>query len=166
MTPCSVPMPCWPCRRPLVTQGPPRICPCPSPERPAGDPEVYPRPDGTVYVTGFPDAAARMIESPGAVAVRSDVTARLASSMAKVSSELGESQSRVELEQACHLPSVPDGVPMLGKVPGAPGAFVATGGGCWGILMGPGMGLAMSELLIDGEATSLDVTPFDPARFY
>ncbi|KAL3906987.1 MAG: hypothetical protein SGPRY_010344, partial [Prymnesium sp.] len=31
----------------------------------ASDPEVYPRPDGTVYVTGFPDRPAPVREEPG-----------------------------------------------------------------------------------------------------
>jgi len=53
---------------------------------------------------------------------------------------------------------------MLGAVPGTPGAFVATGGGCWGILMGPAIGLGVAELMLDGEATS-DLRPFSPARF-
>lgn len=54
---------------------------------------------------------------------------------------------------------------MLGAVPGTPGAFVATGGGCWGILMGPAIGLGVAELMLDGEATSVDLRPFSPARF-
>lgn len=33
----------------------------------ATDPEVYPRPDGTVYVTGFPDNPGPMQEQPGQV---------------------------------------------------------------------------------------------------
>jgi glycine/D-amino acid oxidase-like deaminating enzyme len=128
-----------------------------------GDPEVYPRGDGTAYVTGFPDPPAVVAEAPGAVEVREDVVRRLATAMSRVSSELGVAP--VELEQACHLPLVSDGLPCLGAVPGVDGAFVATGAGCWGILLGPATGLAMSELMLDGKASSVDLTPFDPARF-
>lgn len=32
-----------------------------------GDPEFYPRPDGDVYVCGFPDPPATVTEEPGAV---------------------------------------------------------------------------------------------------
>ena len=46
-----------------------------------GDPEVYPRPDGTVYVTGFPDTPRAVTETPGAEEVRSEVVERLASTM-------------------------------------------------------------------------------------
>ena len=40
----------------------------------------------------------------------------------------------------------------------------ATGAGCWGILCGPATGLAMAELIVDGEATTIDLRPFDPSR--
>ena len=48
---------------------------------------------------------------------------------------------------------------------GVAGAYVATGAGCWGILCGPATGLAMSELVLDGAASSVDLAPFDPSRF-
>ena len=129
-----------------------------------GDPEVYPRPDGTAYVTGFPDAPAVVTEAPGAVEVREDAVQRLATAVGQVSSELGAAPT--EVEQACHLPLVADGLPCLGPVPGVDGAFVATGAGCWGILLGPATGLAMSELILDGQASCVDLTPFDPTRLY
>ena len=47
-------------------------------------------------------------------------------------------------EQACHLPFATDGVPVIGGVGGVRGAFVATGAGCGGILMGPMTGMAMA----------------------
>ena len=74
--------------------------------------------------------------------------------MRQLSSEL--QAAPVEVQQACHLPTFADGVP---------GAFVASGGGCWGILCGPATGLALSELLLDGAAASVDLTPFSPQRF-
>ena len=126
-------------------------------------PEVYPRPDETAYVTGFPDPPAALTERPGAVEVRSEVTARLTSTIGQVTTELAD--AKVVLEQACHLPLVQDGLPMVGRVPGAAGAFVATGAGCWGILCGPAIGEALSELMLDGKTSHVDIGPFDPARF-
>jgi len=129
----------------------------------ATDPEVYPRPDGTVYVTGFPDNPAPMSEEPGEVAVRSEVIERLAGSMKLVSSELGGAP--VVAEQACHLPCSPDGLPVIGAVAGVAGAYVATGHSCWGILNAPATGLGLSELILDGASSSVDLSPFSPARF-
>jgi len=127
-----------------------------------GDPEVYPRPEGEVYVTGFPDSPISVTERPGQEEVRGDVATRLVDTIRKVSSELGE--ATVSKTQSCYLPLAPDGNPLIGKVPGVDGAYVATGHGCWGILNGPATGLVMSELIVDGAATSVDIAAFDPAR--
>lgn len=50
------------------------------------------------------------------------------------------------------------------RVPGVPGAFLSTGHTCWGILNGPASGLALAEMIVDGQATCVDLRPFDPAR--
>ena len=84
-------------------------------------------------------------------------------SSTQVSSEL--QAAPVELQQACHLPMFADGVPVIGAAPDVPGAYVASGGGCWGILCGPATGLAMSELILDGAASAVDLVPFSPQRF-
>ena len=75
-----------------------------------GDPEVYPRPDGDVYVTGFPGSARARDEVPGEVAVRDDVCERLEDAMHAVSSELGEAAAAATTRQACH-PSRPTASP-------------------------------------------------------
>jgi glycine/D-amino acid oxidase-like deaminating enzyme len=67
--------------------------------------------------------------------------------------------------QACMRPCPPDGLPLLGPLPRTANAFIAAGHNCWGILWAPATGLAMSELLLDGAATSLSLDAFDPARF-
>ena len=55
-------------------------------------------------------------------------------------------------------------MPLLGKVPGHDGAYVATGHNVWGILNAPATGEAMAELIVDGAARSVDLAPFNPAR--
>ena len=57
-----------------------------------------------------------------------------------------------------------DGLPLIGRVPGMAGAYVATGHGPWGMLNAPATGLALAELIVDGRARSVDLSPFDPAR--
>ena len=57
-----------------------------------------------------------------------------------------------------------DGLPLIGPVPDVEGAYVATGHSVWGMLNGPATGEAMAELIIDGYASSVDLTPFDPGR--
>jgi glycine/D-amino acid oxidase-like deaminating enzyme len=78
---------------------------------------------------------------------------------------VGARRPQVEAQQACYLPLSPDGVPVIGQVPGVRGAYVATGHSCWGILNAPATGLAVAELLATGEARSVDLRAFAPARF-
>ncbi|KAJ2399642.1 hypothetical protein GGI23_002525, partial [Coemansia sp. RSA 2559] len=61
---------------------------------------------------------------------------------------------------ACHLPVHARGIPVISKVPSSKGLYIAAGHGCWGILNGPATGLAVSELLIDGECSTLDLSNF------
>lgn len=60
-------------------------------------------------------------------------------------------------------PMTPDGLPLLGRVPNAPGIWVASGHSMLGVTLGPASGEALA-LAIGG--TDPDVLkPFDPARF-
>ena len=53
---------------------------------------------------------------------------------------------------------------MIGAIPGARGAYVATGHSVWGILNAPATGEAVAELILDGAARAVDLSSFDPAR--
>ena len=68
------------------------------------------------------------------------------------------------LQTACMRPVTPDGDPILGKVPGKDGVFIATGTGGKGILMGPVIGKAIADLVMNGE-TDLKIGQFGLARF-
>lgn len=82
-----------------------------------------------------------------------------------VSSHLREGEAEVKAEQACFLPCTDDGPPVIGELPGIKGCYVATGHNCWGILNGPATGAAMAELVLDGQASIVDLSRFSPARF-
>eukprot|EP00961_Rhodomonas_salina_P006800 92203-Rhodomonas_salina.1 len=60
---------------------------------------------------------------------------------------------------------LPDGLPMIGEVPGLKGAFLSTGHGSWGTLLAPGSAVAVTELLTKGKSETVDLTPFLPSRF-
>ena len=53
----------------------------------------------------------------------------------------------------------------MGKIPGYQGAYINAGHNCWGIAWAPACGKAMSELILDGQSTCIDLSPFDPTRF-
>jgi glycine/D-amino acid oxidase-like deaminating enzyme len=125
------------------------------------EPEIFPRPDGEVYVCGMADPAP-LPDSPEAVEVNEGSCDTLARAAGRVSVALAAAQ--ITRRQACYRPVTDDGIPLIGPVPGARGVFVATGHGPWGILNAPATGLAMAELVADGAAQLVDLRPFDPAR--
>lgn len=57
-----------------------------------------------------------------------------------------------------------DDLPVLGAVPGVDGAFVATGHGANGLLLGPVSARLVAQL-VRGETPALDLAPFAPDRF-
>ena len=67
-------------------------------------------------------------------------------------------------QTACLRPTTPDHLPIVGKAPGWEGVYLATGAEKKGILLGPAMGRAVADLIVDGE-TSVPIAPFAPDRF-
>ena len=124
-------------------------------------PEVFPRTDGTTYVCGLSSEAPLPVD-PAAVAPDEGGADRLRAMTAQFAPALGGAD--VLAAQACYRPVVQDGLPLIGTVPGAPGAYVATAHSVWGMLNGPATGEAVAELIADGAARSVDLAPFDPAR--
>ena len=59
----------------------------------------------------------------------------------------------------------PDSRPLLGEFPGVGGLFVCAGFSGMGFKISPAVGLAMSELLLDGRGKTADISSFCPGRF-
>jgi glycine/D-amino acid oxidase-like deaminating enzyme len=125
------------------------------------EPEVFPRPDGSVYVCGMRDLQP-LPEGPEGVRVDDAACAVLAGAAARVSTVLAG--ATITRRQACYRPVTDDNLPLIGRVPGVAGAYVATGHGPWGMLNAPATGLALAELIVAGAPSLLDLSPFDPAR--
>ena len=126
-------------------------------------PEIFPRPDGEVYLCGLSDDQP-LPEDPRLVSVSAAATAALRHVAGALSSSMAHAP--VLAENACYRPICADALPVMGAVPGVAGAFVATGHNCWGILNAPASGAAMAELVVEGESTCLDLRPFTPERFH
>jgi glycine/D-amino acid oxidase-like deaminating enzyme len=127
----------------------------------ACEPEIFPRPDGDVYVCGMADPAP-LPERPEDVTVNDAACDVLAQAAGRVSTALAA--ARIERRQACYRPVTDDNLPLLGRIPGVAGGYVATGHGPWGMLNAPASGLALAELIVDGRATTVALDRFDPAR--
>ena len=59
----------------------------------------------------------------------------------------------------------PDCRPLLGEVDGVTGLYVMAGFSGMGFKISPATGLVMSELLLDGRGTTVDIRAFRPSRF-
>lgn len=125
-------------------------------------PEIYPRPNGTVYVNGYPEHDP-LPDDPDTIAP-SDVACRELHRIAGAHSSVLRN-ARLLTRSACFRPVTVDGIPLIGPLPHAPGIVVATGHGPWGILNAPATGRMVSEMILDGGSHSLDATPFLPERF-
>ncbi len=126
------------------------------------DPELYPRPDDTVYMCGNSDNVP-LPSDPADITPSEAACEGLAQMASKISSSL--EGACVAIKQACYLPHSPDGVPLIGRLPNYQGAYLAAGHTCWGILNGPATGLAMAELILRGAPKCVSLKAFDPARF-
>ena len=73
-------------------------------------------------------------------------------------------EANMVLQTACLRPVTPDWLPIIGRAPGWDNVYLATGAGKKGILLSPGIGQAVADLMTQGE-TGLSIGPFDPARF-
>ena len=125
------------------------------------EPEIFPRPDGDVYVCGMADPAP-LPDAPEDVEVSDEACAVLARAAGRVSTALAA--ATITRRQACYRPVTDDALPLIGRVPGLADAYVATGHGPWGMLNAPATGFALAELITAGAASLVDLRPFDPAR--
>jgi glycine/D-amino acid oxidase-like deaminating enzyme len=123
--------------------------------------EVFPRADGTTYVCGISSESPIPMD-PDLVAPDDSAIDRLKALCDRMSPDLA--RAPVLASQACYRPITADGLPLIGAIPGACGAYIATGHSVWGILNAPATGEAIAELILDGAATTVDLAPFNPAR--
>ncbi len=119
-------------------------------------PEVVARADGTVYVSGL-SAQPPLPADPAAVSPVPATTDRLLAMVEAFAPGLG--RSPILARQACFRPVLRDGLPLIGPIPGAPGAFVATGHSVWGMLNAPATGELVADL-VQGHSPGIDPAPF------
>ena len=73
-------------------------------------------------------------------------------------------EANVVKHTACLRPLTPDRLPIIGRAPHVDNVYLATGAGKKGILISPGMGKAVADLIAVGH-TDLPIEPFAPERF-
>ncbi len=124
-------------------------------------PEVFARADGTVWACAVSSTSPLPVD-PANVVADEGAHARLEALCRSLSPALASAPIRTR--QACFRPVTEDGVPLMGRVPGVDGAYIATGHSVWGMLNAPASGEAMAELILDGVTSQVNLTPFAPER--
>lgn len=122
------------------------------------EPEVYPRPDGSVYICGNKNSVGYGPVPPN---LASDVLPEDDGSIEYLLNIAAcDNKEDIISSQACYLPYSETNRPVLSQIPGISAAYIAAGHSCWGILMAPATGLAMAELIVDGRSSFLDLSRF------
>ena len=124
-------------------------------------PEVFARADGTVWACAISSTSPMPVD-PAKVAPDAGAHERLERLCRSLSPAIAAAP--IVARQACYRPVTEDGVPMIGRVPGVDGAYVATGHSVWGMLNAPATGEAMAELMLDGATSHIDLGPFAVSR--
>jgi glycine oxidase len=73
-------------------------------------------------------------------------------------------EAKVAMHTACLRPITSDWLPIIGQAPGWVNVYLATGAGKKGILLSPGIGQAIADLITRGQ-TGMSIGPFAPERF-
>lgn len=128
-------------------------------------PEIYARKD-EVFVCGEGDSAVDVPETTDDVEVVKSKCDELFKQVGKMSPLLRK--GRILKRQACYLPvlDVPSSSgPLIGET-NVENLFLCSGHSCWGINNAPGSGKVMSELLLEGKATSANISALDPSLYF
>ena len=135
--------------------------------------EILPRRDGSLYVSG---CGGSKVLSPATMRSDTDCpkpgetnkpdSSRVNAARKSISNTdiLLRSDCPSDTEQACIRPVSPDSSPIVGGIPGVKNAFIATGGGPWGITWGPVIGQSIARLILDRDPV-VNLRNFSPRRF-
>jgi glycine oxidase len=117
---------------------------------------LVPKPGGLVF-------AGATIEDVG---FRKSTTTKALNGLRRMAAGLVPDLAQAEVAQAWAglRPGSPDGMPIIGRVPGKDNVFVATGHFRNGILLAPITGKLVADLVLTGEADRR-LRPFSPGRF-
>ena len=128
-------------------------------------PEIYSRPDGTIYSCGPSDVNVPLPDTTDLVQVDQEVCDTIYNDISSISNEIRDGE--VLIKQACYRPIVHGRNRDIGPLVGPTGIrslWLAAGHDSWGIQNGPATGLVMSEMLFEGKARSAEVASLDPRR--
>ncbi|WP_027006289.1 FAD-dependent oxidoreductase [Conexibacter woesei] len=100
--------------------------------------------------------ASRTVEEPDEAATAAALRTRAARFLPVIA------EARLVATRTCARPVTPDGLPVIGPVPGVQGLHVASGHGPYGISLGPASGRLAADVALD---RATPPPAFAPARF-
>jgi D-amino-acid dehydrogenase len=113
--------------------------------------------DGGVRIAGVFELGARDTDAPR------DAGARLmAAARPYLAGWCPEADAPVEAWAGLR-PSTPDGLPLIGALPGVEGVYVASGHGMLGVTLAPATAALLAPLVLEDRAAP-ELAPFDPGR--
>jgi glycine/D-amino acid oxidase-like deaminating enzyme len=115
--------------------------------------EVIPRSSGEIYISGINNDLDLPPTPSDAIPLESEI-AKL-----KEVADMLFSDYVVKNEQLCFRPMTESGNPIICAYPKIDGVYIATGHSHFGIILGPGTGKVLSELIL-GEELSVDIAQF------
>lgn len=130
-------------------------------------PEIYSRPDGTVYSCGPTDYNVPLPPTSDKVAVNNQSCNEILDAVGSIFKELDG--GNILARQACYRPIVvinrerQQTGPLLVET-GIDGLLIVTGHDSWGIHNSAATGKVMSKMIFDGKALSADISSLDPKR--
>jgi glycine/D-amino acid oxidase-like deaminating enzyme len=116
-------------------------------------PEIFPRPSGEIYIAGVNINIPLPSTPEGAIPQKPEIE------KLKAIADAVLMDYTVEIEQLCFRPMTEDGIPFICPVPEIGGVYVGAGHSYFGIMLGPGTGKILSEMVL-GEKLSVDVSQF------
>jgi D-amino-acid dehydrogenase len=112
---------------------------------------------GGVRIAGVFELGARDTEAP-----RDAGTRLMAAARPYLSGWRPDADAPVEAWAGLR-PSTPDGLPLIGALPGLDGVFVASGHGMLGVTLAPATAALLAPLVLEDRAAP-ELAPFDPGR--
>jgi D-amino-acid dehydrogenase len=113
--------------------------------------------DAGVRIAGVFELGARNTDTPADTGDRLIAAAR-----PYLSGWSPDAEPRIEAWAGLR-PATPDGLPLIGALPGLEGVYLATGHGMLGVTLAPATAALLAPLVLEGRAAP-ELAPFDPAR--
>ena len=117
------------------------------------DAQIIPRSLGEIYISGVNGILPLPPTPDAAIPLKPEID------KLKEIADIILPDHSIKREQLCFRPMTEKGTPFIGRYPAVNGVYLGTGHGHFGIILGPGTGKVLSEMIL-GEGLSLDISQF------